>query len=137
MVLAFFWAWIGKMNWSRRVYQSGRDLFLWIDLARHGGRQDFLIAKKGGSKKKLEAYLIKKGYEWSYYSWIDDNEILSMRKVVKFKYQYHIRLFSDGEIRGHYEYAPDRYPLKHLCESCFEQKKVYFSRLLKDYKKNL
>ena len=136
-MLANFWAWIGRMDWSKVVYQKGRDLFLYFGLAKHSGRQDFLITKKGGSKKKLEDYLIKKGYEWSCFSWIDDDETLSMRKVVKSKYQYHIRLFSDGEIRGHYEYAPDRYPCKHLLESCFEPKKAYFSKLLKDYKKTL
>jgi hypothetical protein len=128
-----FWRFIGKLRVSRVIYQKGRDLFLFLRLAKHGGRQEYSI---GFLKKRvnLRNHLEKNGFENSYYSWIDDGEFLSMRKVEK-EFQYHIRLFDDMELRGHYEYVPDGFPIKHLREDCFKQKKKYFSFLLKDHLK--
>ena len=56
-----------------------------------------------------------------------------MRKIEDERYQYHIRLFSDREIRCHYKYAPDAYPVRHLLASCFERRANFFKVLLKDF----
>jgi hypothetical protein len=128
-----FWRFVGKLSVSKVIYQKGRDLFLFLRLAKHSGRQKYSIGflKNGFNLRK---YLELRGFENSYYSWIDDGEVLSMRKVEK-GFQYHIRLFEDMELRGHYEYVPDGFPLKHLREICFKRKKKYFSSLLKLYLK--
>jgi hypothetical protein len=34
--------------------------------------------------------------------------------LVDFKHQYHLRVFKDGEVRGHYEYTPECHPIWHL-----------------------
>jgi hypothetical protein len=34
--------------------------------------------------------------------------------VRDFRHQYHIRVFEDGEIRGHFEYTPECYPILHM-----------------------
>jgi hypothetical protein len=100
---------------------------------KHGGRQDYLIAvlKPKITKEDFKEFLEKKGFERSILSWIDDGEILSMRKRVDERYQFHIRLFCDSEIRGHYEYAPESKPLDHLNGVVFRQRKEYFQKLLK------
>lgn len=40
--------------------------------------------------------------------------------------QYHIRIFSDGEIRGHYECTPEDNPFGHWRENVFENRKEKF-----------
>ncbi len=119
-------------------YPYARDFSLFTQIVRHNGRQKFFIGflNQNNSNKDFESYLIKKGFEHSILSWIDDGEILSMRKRVHKRYQYHIRLFDDGEIRGHYEYSPESKPLAHLCEVCFLQEESYFKSLLGIFLRN-
>ena len=129
-----FWRFIGKLSVSKVIYKNGRDLFLFLRLASHSGRQKYSI---GFLKKRvnLRNHLERVGYEDDYYAWVDDEEVLSMRKVDKEYFQYHIRLFKDGEVRGHHEYLPDGFPLKHVREVCFKNKKKYFRELLNHYLK--
>jgi len=88
----------------------------------HSGRQDFHIGwlKKEYNKSDLQHHLKKIGFEDIAYAWIDEDEILSMRKLCKKRFQYHIRLHKDRNIRGHFEYAPDRHPIDHLRETMFK-----------------
>ncbi len=129
----FFWNRIGKLKISKPIYQFSRDFCQKIKITKHSGRQDFHLGYLKKNKEKLKQFLEKNNFEKSYYSWIDDGEILSLRKLDNKGYQYHIRLFNDKEIRVHYEYAPDGHPIKHLREDCFEPKTNYFSSLLKDF----
>ena len=46
-----------------------------------------------------------------------------------------IHLYKDGEIKGHYEYAPDRRPLKHYLGIVFAPRRSYFLKLLKGFLK--
>ena len=61
-----------------------------------------------------ESYFNKKGFEKIKIAWLDDGEILSMRKIEDKYYQHHVRLFDDGEIRGHFEMTPESHMIKHL-----------------------
>jgi hypothetical protein len=47
-------------------------------------------------------------------AWEDTDQILSWRKIVSFNEQYHLRVYNDGEIRGHFELTPEGAPLKHF-----------------------
>lgn len=85
------------------------------------------------SLNNLRDHLIKQGYEQVHLAWRDTGEILSMRKVDGEIFQYHIRLFSDGEIRGHYEYSPEGSPIKHVKRTCFEKRVHYFNKLLNEF----
>ncbi|VVB79028.1 Uncharacterised protein [uncultured archaeon] len=133
MIFEHFWEAIGRTNFSRKGYSWFRDLLIKARILTHNHRQEFHIGwlKKNISKEDFRSFLKKKGYEESFYSWIDKDEILGMRKIDSKIYQYHIRLFKDGEVRGHYEYAPDRYPLRHYFSSRFEERRKYFLELLK------
>jgi len=130
-----FWHRIGSWKISEWIYVHGRDLFLCLRFAKHSGRQHFHIGwlNKRFDKKDLKNFLKKQGFEHDTYAWVDDKEVLNMRKIVKEKYQYHIRLHKDNEIRGHYEYAPDAKPLKHLHSRFVRMKKRQFRKLLKEY----
>ena len=130
-----FWKRVGSWKISERIYKNGRDFCQWAHITRHSGRQHFHIGwlAKGVTKIKLRRHLEKAEFEHDPYAWIDKDEVLSMRKPAKDKYQYHIRLHKDGEIRGHYEYAPDSKPLKHLETRYFRRKRRYFKTLLKGF----
>jgi hypothetical protein len=126
MALNYFW----KLAYI--CYPSIRDFLLFTRIMKHSGRQNFLIGilKSGIDKEDFKKFLEKKGFERSILSWIDDDEVLCMRKRMGKKYQYHIRLFCDNEIRGHYEYAPECKPLDHLNAVSQQKKSNYFKTLL-------
>ena len=101
----------------------------------HNSRQDFLLGHLS-PKYNLESFkkfLLEQDFEFNVLSYRDPGEILAMRKLDSLKYQYHIRLFNDGEIRGHYEYAPEAKPIAHSFATLMESKKEYFEKILKDY----
>lgn len=93
-----------------------RDLLLSLGIAHHSGRQNYLIGKiaPGQSVRDFVSYLVKLGYGNHFIAWIDQGEVAGLRYVKDFRHQYHIRVFEDGEIRAHYEYTPECYPLLHL-----------------------
>ncbi|MFA6461270.1 MAG: hypothetical protein WCV90_03305 [Candidatus Woesearchaeota archaeon] len=124
-----FWKFIGSISVSKWIYKISRNLSLFLHLVKHSGRQEFHIGWTN-NLSTLSTHLIKNGFEPSHYAWIDQDEVLSLRKIDKNKFQYHLRLYSDGEIRGHHEYAPDRCPLKHYYEHKFEARKEDFKRII-------
>ncbi|HUO56021.1 MAG TPA: hypothetical protein VMU27_01105 [Candidatus Paceibacterota bacterium] len=79
------------------------------------GRQPFLLGKvEPGKLKELVDHLISKGFGNHFTAWEDRGQILSLRYVKDFKFQYHLRVFTDGEVRGHYEYTPECHPYLHM-----------------------
>ena len=92
-----------------------RDIALGLGIVSHAGRQRFLIGKIAPhqSIRQIVDFLLTCGYGNHFIAWKDEGEVVSLRKVVDFAYQYHIRIFQDGEIRGHYEYTPECYPILH------------------------
>ncbi len=113
-------------------YPYLRDFLLISRILHHSGRQPYTIGrlKKDVAGKCLEEHLLDAEYEHNILAWIDDDEIMSMRKRACKSHQYHIRLYSDGEIRGHYEIAPEYAPLHHFHCEVFERKE-YFRELLR------
>lgn len=102
----------------------------------HKGRQKYSVGFLDKSKHNLDVfrqYLVGLGFEHAILAWQDSDEVLSMRKVDNHKFQYHIRLYSDGEIRGHYEYSSEGNPLGHVLEQIFRDEQEFFSNLCKDY----
>jgi hypothetical protein len=115
------------------MYPYVRDFTLFTRVVKHGGRQKYHLGyiKRSLSVDDFYFHLEKQGFEHSILSWIDDGEILSLRKRVDKKFQYHIRLFQDGEVRGHYEYSPESQPLAHYFEYMFVPGDEYFKKVLK------
>lgn len=66
-------------------------------------------------------------------AWEDSSQVLSWRKLVSFDKQYHIRVYDDGEIRGHFEYTPESAPLKHFFEEDETAGREGFMKFLDGY----
>ena len=134
-IISRFWFSVGRFPLSKYIFKYIRNSLLKIKVIKHSGRQDYKIGnlKKRYSKKDLNEYLLIQGFENDYYAWIDDNQVFSLRKLMKGGYQYHIRLFKDDDVRGHYEYAPDCYPVRHYFGKVFNPNKKYFTKLLVKY----
>jgi hypothetical protein len=84
------------------------------------GRQPYHIGwlAPGKTLEELENHLhLQWGFGNHFIAWQDEDQVLSWRKLESFDYQYHLRVFSDGEIRGHYEYTPESKPLAHFAEA--------------------
>lgn len=77
-------------------------------------------------------YLIEHGYANHFVAWKDEGEVVSLRYVENFKYQYHVRIFEDGEVRAHYEYTPECHPVHHYNAVGFEDRRDEFLSLLGD-----
>lgn len=101
----------------------------------HDFRQKYLLGHLNANynKQNLENFLLEQGFELAKIAWKDPGEVLSMRKLDKEIYQYHLRLFIDGEIRAHYEYSPESHPMLHLKEARFDPETEYYKKLLGVY----
>lgn len=97
------------------IHPFVRNTALTLRVVSHSGRQNFLVGKisQAHSMKDVIDFLISQGYGNHFIAWKDDGEVVSLRRVVGFSHQYHIRIFEDGEVRGHYEYTPECYPILH------------------------
>jgi hypothetical protein len=93
-----------------------RDLALALGIVKHSGRQECLIGKiaPNQSLEDLVSFLIENGFGNHFVAYVDDGEIIGLRRVENFANQYHLRIFGDGEIRGHYEHTPECHPILHL-----------------------
>ena len=80
----------------------------------------------GRSFDDFLAQLAARGFQNHFIAWQDGGQVVSIRKIIDYRFQYHIRLFADGEIRGHYEYTPECRPFKHLTEALFEPRREEF-----------
>lgn len=111
-----------------------RDLLLSLGLIAHTGRQEYLLGKiaQGQSVKSLITFLISRGYGNHFIAWRDDGEVIGLRYVENFTYQYHIRIFKDGEVRAHYEYTPECHPILHFKAIGMEDRRSEFLALLGD-----
>ncbi|OGJ04307.1 hypothetical protein A3G06_02045 [Candidatus Nomurabacteria bacterium RIFCSPLOWO2_12_FULL_46_14] len=81
-------------------------------------------------KKHLHA---KWGFGNHFVAWTDKGQVLSWRKLADFADQYHLRVFKDGEIRGHYELTPEAHPLAHLEGKGEVDKRGDFLKFLGDF----
>ncbi len=80
-----------------------------------------------GLKKHLNS---KWGFGNHFIAWKDHGQVLSWRKFADVQDQYHLRVFSDGEIRGHYEFTPEEHPLEHMEEVGEREAKSDFLKFL-------
>lgn len=101
----------------------------------HNYRQPWLLGhlNKKYSKSDLRGVLEKDGFEDAILAWRDPGEILGMRKIDKKIFQYHIRLFNNGEIRGHYEVSSEGGPWQHVTSNGFRPADEYFEKLLGNF----
>ena len=75
----------------------------------------------------------KWGFGNHFIAWIDQDQVLSWRKLTDFEDQYHLRIYKDGEICGHFEFTPEAHPLEHLEEKGEMNKREDFLKFLSDF----
>jgi len=99
---------------------------------RYDGRQDYLIGTLRSDREAhdLVDYLVTQGYGNHFIAWKDTGELVSLRRADGFEHQYHLRIFKDGEVRGHYELTPEYRPVRHLVRTGFEDRTGEFTTLL-------
>lgn len=98
------------------------------------GRQPYRIGTIAptSSAGEIVKRLIERGYGNNFIAWHDAGEIVSLRLPVDTDHQYHVRIFADNEVRGHYELVPEMHPWKHYREIGMEERRDYFRELLGD-----
>lgn len=88
----------------------------------------------GKTLEELKLHLHSKwGFGNHFVAWTDNEQVLSWRKLTDFADQYHLRVFSDGEIRGHYEFTPEAHPIEHFIEKGELNKREDFLNFLGDF----
>src|SRR5579862_9607169 len=99
-------------------FMFGMRTLLFFRVIHHEGRQNYVFGRlaPGRNVEDFIQYLHRKGFYNHFIAWHDDGQLISLRKLVNFEWQYHLRLFRDGEVRGHYEYTPESHPKWHMQE---------------------
>lgn len=99
-------------------------------------RQPFLLGvlKEGVTPESARKQLILRGFFMNRVAYTDPGQVLSMRRLDELEsdMQYHLRVFVDGEVRGHYEYTPEDKPIRHLRDVIFEKREHEFALWLTD-----
>lgn len=112
-----------------------KDLLKMRFIHHSGERQRYYIAwlAEGRTLEDLKQHLHNNwGFGNHFIAWTDKEQVLSWRKFADFDDQYHLRVFSDGEIRGHYEFTPEAHPLEHMEERGEREAKEDFLKFLGD-----
>ncbi len=129
-----------QIFWSivYKIFPIVRNSLLFVGLIWHKKiRQPFTVGylKEGIELKDCQKYLKAQGFERNVLAWIDDGEVLSMRKIdpIQPHRHYHIRIFNDGEVCGHYEKMPERHPIDCLRKKGMENRSIYFRSLMAEF----
>lgn len=84
-------------------------------------RTPFSLGMTSCEVNEFENRLIRNGYQYNYFSFHEKGQVTNMRKLFivnevdkKVIRQYHVRLFKDGEVRAHEEYAYEESMFKHV-----------------------
>jgi hypothetical protein len=114
-----------------------RQFFLKIGIVWHKkGRQKYHVGwlSKGRTLEELKNHLHSKwGFGNHFIAWVDEGQVLSWRKLTDFQDQYHLRIYKDGEICGHFEFTPEAHPLEHLEEKGEKEAKEDFLKFLGEF----
>jgi hypothetical protein len=128
--------WIKYVIWRviTPIHPYVRDLLTYSKVLRHEGRQNYLLGKLAPNQsiEDFVQYLLDKGFGNHFVAFTDEGQLVSLRYSPSFEHQYHIRVFHDGEVRGHYEYTPECRPFLHMKGVGMEPRIEYFMRLLGD-----
>ena len=111
----FLWLILGPLHPYVRNVLGYLGYIKKYDKYRPNGRQRFLLGRlaPGVTPQMLGDYLVSKGYGKHFVALKDGGELFGFRYSPDFEHQYHIRAFSDGEVRGHYEYTVEAHPFRH------------------------
>jgi hypothetical protein len=121
------------------MHPAVRDFFGAIGLINHTekyprGRQPYILGHiaPGQTLQEFVTHVVGKGFGNHFVAFEDRGQVVSLRRVTEFAYQYHLRVFEDGEVRGHYEYTPECHPFLHMKEGTMEPRREEFLAILGD-----
>ena len=100
------------------------------------GRQKYHIGwlPRGKTLAGLKQHLHEKwGFGNHFIAWVDEDQVLSWRKLTDFQDQYHLRVYKDGEVCGHFEFTPESHPIEHMEEKGECETKKDFLKFLGDF----
>jgi len=124
-----------KIIW-KIIYRVWLPVLRLIELLKlHNSRQKYFLGHLSSNynKESFNKFLEEQDFRMDIIAYKDPGQILGMRKLDTPLYQYHIRLFVDGEIRGHYEYTPEAKPVAHSLETGIQPRNEFFKKLLGGY----
>lgn len=134
-----FWDKVKQQVW-RGIYRIfpavQRTLLKWRIVWHEKGRQHYHLGwlAPGRTLEELKRYLHETWHFGNHFiAWVDEGQVLSWRKLDGFRRQYHLRVFTDGEIRGHYEYTPEAHPIDHFREKGEEERHEDFVKFLGEF----
>lgn len=130
------WKAYAMVQFSTRPFHPILRLLLFkARIVRHGKRQPYLLGflNENRSAKDLKNYLLSEGFETMFAYWVDEGEVFGLRYRANFEFQYHIRLYNNGEVRCHYEITPEEAPLDHLTDRYTERRRDDFMNWLQDW----
>jgi hypothetical protein len=134
-----FWNRLKQKFWHKlyKVFPSWQRALLKSGLIYHGkDRQKFHLGWLAPDRtlEELKKHLHEKwGFGNNFVAWEDYGQVLSWRKLTDFAHQYHLRVFRDGEIRGHFEYTPEAHPIDHMFEVGEQDKAEEFLKFLGEF----
>ena len=109
-------------RWQKFIINSG--ILFWHTPIRQRFPLGWLAS--GKTLDGLKQHLSAQGFGNHFVAWLDKDQSLSWRRLDGFDYQYHLRVYTDGEIRGHYEYTPESRPVDHFREVGEEERREDF-----------
>ena len=127
----------GIWRFVYKFFSTGQKALLKWGVVQHDNRrQRYHIGwlSPGKTLEELKEHLHEKwNFGNHFIAWTDRDQVLSWRKLVDFQDQYHLRVFSDGEIRGHFEFTPEAHPIDHMEEKGEREAKAEFLDFLGDF----
>jgi len=126
-----------KLIWKliTPIFPQLRDLAIKTKVIKHEGRQPYHLGwlKEGVNLADFKKNLAREGFAENIFALIDEGQVLSLRLLESFAFQYHLRVFKGGEVRGHYETTPEAYPIKHWKDIGMEPRQHEFMEFLKGW----
>ena len=79
--------------------------------------------------QSVTEFLVSQGFGNHFVALKDEGELVGLRYTPDFEYQYHLRIFNDGEVRGHFEYTTECHPFIHNREIGEERREDFLALL--------
>ncbi len=99
-------------------------------------RQSYPIGwlAEGKGLEDLRIYLHREwGFGGNFDSFIEKSEVLNWRKLTEDGKQYHLRVYEDGEIRGHLEMSPEKNKISYALGGGKSDAREEFLKFLGDF----
>jgi hypothetical protein len=117
------------------IFPFVRDLSRFLGINWYAGRQPYHLGwlRKDRSIDAFKTFLKNNGFHDAPVAWVDDGEVFGLRLRENFRYQYHVRVFDDGEVREHHELTPEYSPIDHLRDKETSSQKEKILKIIGDW----